>query len=82
MALDILSIALELVEPERSFSGARHTTSWDRLQLTIRSIEMVECVGNWLHEGHIVRSSQGGIGLMCDPWSTNDDMDIDQDLDT
>ena len=82
MAIDILSIPPASVEPERSFSGARRTASWDRLQLTIKSIEMVECVGNWLREGHIIRSSHGGAGLICDPEPTDDDMDIDQDLDT
>ena len=50
--------------------------------LTIKSIEMVECIGNWLREGHIIRSSQGGVGLICDPGSPDDNMDIDLDLDT
>ena len=48
----------------------------------IRSIEMVECVGNWLREGHIIRPSHGGAGLICDPGPTDNDMDMDQDLDT
>ncbi len=81
MAIDILSIPPGSPEPERTFSGARRTASWDRLRLTIRNIEKVECIGNWLREGHIIRSSRGGAGLICDPGLPDDDMDMDQDVD-
>ena len=67
MAIDILSVPAESAEPERSFSGARRTARWDRLRMLVDSIEKVECVGNWLQEGHIKPSSKGGIGLPCDP---------------
>lgn len=67
MAIDILSIPAESAEPERSFSGARRTARWDRLRLLIDSIEKIECIGNWLREGHIKPSAEGGIGLPCDP---------------
>ena len=81
MAIDILSIPPGSPEPERTFSGARRTASWDRLRLTIRNIEKVECIGNWLRKGHIIRSSRGGAGLICDPGLPDDDMDMDQDVD-
>jgi hypothetical protein len=35
MALDILSIPAMSDEPERVFSGARHTVSWERSQLDV-----------------------------------------------
>ncbi|KAH7461718.1 hypothetical protein FOMA001_g18848 [Fusarium oxysporum f. sp. matthiolae] len=67
MAIDILSVPAESAEPERTFSGARRTARWDRLRLLIESIEKIECIGNWLREGHIRPSAEGGIGLPCDP---------------
>ncbi|KID81650.1 transposase [Metarhizium guizhouense ARSEF 977] len=42
MAISILSIPAELSEPERTFSGARRTYSWDRLRITCKTIEMIE----------------------------------------
>ncbi|GKU09855.1 unnamed protein product, partial [Fusarium langsethiae] len=39
MAVDILSIPAMSAEPERVFSGARRTISWDRCQLGSRTIE-------------------------------------------
>jgi hypothetical protein len=63
MAIAILSIPPESSEPERTFSGARRTCSWDRLRITCAHIEMVECVGSWLREGHILPVSRGGLGL-------------------
>jgi hypothetical protein len=53
MAIAILSIPAESTEPGRTFSGARRTCSWDRLSLTCSKIEIVECIGSWLREGHI-----------------------------
>ena len=55
MAIDILSIPPQSAEPERTFSGARRTASWDRLSMSSNSLEMVECVGNWLRQGHVER---------------------------
>jgi hypothetical protein len=40
-------------EPERTFSGARRTQSWGRLRLSAENLERLECVGNWLRNGHI-----------------------------
>jgi hypothetical protein len=77
MAIDILSIPSESAEPERSFSGARRTTSWDRLRITCQNLQKVECIGNWLREGLIIPSSEGGLGLVCDPEANDEDMDVD-----
>ena len=48
MAIDILSIPAMSDEPERVFSGARRTVSWDRTQLSADSIERIECLKSWL----------------------------------
>ena len=53
MAIDILSIPPQSAEPERTFSGARRTLSWDRLSMTISTLEQVECIGNWIKHGHV-----------------------------
>ena len=53
MAIAILSIPPESAEPERVFSGARRTCSWDRLSLRPQKIEMIECSGSWIREGLI-----------------------------
>lgn len=63
MAIAILSIPAESSEPERTFSGARRTCSWDRLRLSCSKIEMVECIASWLREGHIVPVHLNGLGL-------------------
>ena len=47
MAIDILSIPAMSDEPERVFSGARRTISWDRAQLSAETIERVECLKSW-----------------------------------
>ena len=47
MAINILSISLMSNEPERVFSGGRHTVSWDRAQLEAEIIEMRECLKYW-----------------------------------
>jgi hypothetical protein len=67
MAITILSIPPESAEAERVFSGARRTCTWDRLKLSCSSIEMIECVGNWLKQGLIQLSSVEGLGLAMDP---------------
>lgn len=77
MAIDILSIPAESAEPERSFSGARRTASWDRLRIKCENIEKVECIGNWIREGHIIPSSKGGMGLVCQPDLGDGDGDIE-----
>jgi len=47
LALEILSIPAMSDEPERCFSGGRHTVSWDRSRLGLKMIEMIECLKYW-----------------------------------
>ena len=51
MAIDILSILAMSDEPERVFSGARRTLTWERAQLDPKSIEMTECLKHWKRSG-------------------------------
>ena len=44
MAIDILSIPAMSDEPERVFSGACYTISWERGQLNPETIEIIECL--------------------------------------
>jgi len=44
MAIDILSIPPMSDEPERVFSGARRTVSWDRGQMEPETMERRECL--------------------------------------
>jgi len=47
MAIDILSIPAMSDEPERVFSGARRTISWERGQMEPETLEMIECLKHW-----------------------------------
>ena len=38
-------------EPERVFSGARRTISWERSQLSPENIEKTECLKHWENSG-------------------------------
>jgi hAT family C-terminal dimerisation region len=51
MAIDILSIPPMSDEPERVFSAARRTISWDRGQIEPETIEMRECLKHWKKSG-------------------------------
>ena len=51
MAINILSIPPMSDKPERVFSGARRTVSWDRGQLELETIEMRECLKHWKRSG-------------------------------
>ncbi|KAL9563898.1 hypothetical protein ACKAV7_011933 [Fusarium commune] len=66
MAIDILSIAPESADPESAFSGGRRTLSWDRERMTCENLEKVECIGNWLREGHIQKAVHGGMAVITD----------------
>jgi hypothetical protein len=46
-ALDILSIPAMSDKPERIFSGARRTISWDKAQLNPDTIELRELLKDW-----------------------------------
>lgn len=79
MAISILSIPAESSEPERTFSGARRTCSWDRCRLTCTNIEMIECVGSWLRYGLIRSVRECGMGLPASPPSDDEWVDIEDD---
>jgi hypothetical protein len=51
MAIDILSIPAMSDEPERVFSGARRTISWERAQIGAENLERVECLKHWGRSG-------------------------------
>lgn len=51
MAVDILSVPPMSAEPERVFSGARRTISWDRCQLGSSTVEKGECMKSWIKSG-------------------------------
>lgn len=55
MAIAILSIPAESAEPERIFSGARRTCTWDRLSITCETLELIECLGSWMKQD-LIRS--------------------------
>jgi hypothetical protein len=56
MAIDILSIPAMSDEPERVFSGARRTISWERMQLGREIIEKVECLKSWMRNNMAVEA--------------------------
>ncbi|KYK61934.1 HAT domain-containing protein [Drechmeria coniospora] len=51
MAIDILSIPAMSADPERTFSGAQRTISWDRMLLGASTIEKGECLKSWIRNG-------------------------------
>jgi len=51
MAINILSIPPMSAEPERIFSGARRTISWQRMKLGPVNIERIECLKSWIRTG-------------------------------
>ena len=51
MAIDVLSIPAMSADPERVFSGARRTISWDRMLLGASTIEKGECLKSWIRSG-------------------------------
>ena len=51
MALDILSIPAISDKPERVFSGAHYTISWERMSLSEDTIEAIECLKHWKRSG-------------------------------
>jgi hAT family C-terminal dimerisation region len=51
MAINILSIPPISAKPERIFSGARRTISWQRIRLGPGNIEKTECLKSWIRTG-------------------------------
>jgi len=50
-ARDVLAMPAMSDEPERIFSGARRTISWERAQLGWENIEKGECLKHWKRHG-------------------------------
>ncbi|OAQ57629.1 transposase-like protein [Purpureocillium lilacinum] len=48
LAIDVLSVPAMSDDPERVFSCARRTISWDRSRLTADTIEKLQCMSNWV----------------------------------
>lgn len=63
-AINILSIPAMSAEPERVFSGARRTISWERMQLGEGTIEMLECLKHWKRSGLV--GEFAGVGDIDD----------------
>jgi len=59
MAIDILSIPAMSDEPERVFSGARRTISWERTQMGPENIERTQCLKSWMNLGLVSRVANG-----------------------
>jgi hypothetical protein len=66
MAIDILSIPAMSDEPERVFSRARRTISWDRAQLGAATIESAECLKDWLFSNILEDENSAGNELSDD----------------
>ena len=69
MAIDIYSIPAMSSEPERVFSGAKHTISDHRASLKSETIELLECLKSWFRIGifteedlHAIVSTMGEGG--------------------
>ncbi|KAM4066703.1 hypothetical protein HRG_012142 [Hirsutella rhossiliensis] len=58
---NILSMPAMSDEPERVFSGARRTISWERAQLDAKQVEKGECLKHWL-KNDILQGAEGGGG--------------------
>ena len=51
IAMDMLLISPMSDEPERVFSGARRTVTWDKGQIEAETIELRECLKHWKKSG-------------------------------
>ena len=63
MAIDILSILAMSAEPERVFSGARRTISWERGQMDPKTLEITECLKHWKKSGILDKLLDSSTGL-------------------
>ncbi|KAG7410316.1 Zinc finger BED domain-containing protein RICESLEEPER 2 [Fusarium oxysporum f. sp. raphani] len=48
LAIDVLSVPAMSDDPERVFSCARRTISWDRARLSADTVEKLQCLSNWV----------------------------------
>jgi|SRR6266850_1911255 len=63
MAIDILSVPAMSDEPERVFSGARRTISWERSRLSSTTVERTECLKSWLRSGLVSKLTEDEVPL-------------------
>lgn len=61
MAIDIYSIPAMSAEPERVFSGAKHTITDQRNSLKIETIELLECLKSWFRIGIFIEQDLHAI---------------------
>jgi hAT family C-terminal dimerisation region len=59
LAIDILCIPAMSDEPERVFSGGRHSIPWERMRLGAEPLERLECMKNWHHAGILRDGTEG-----------------------
>ena len=77
MAIAILSIPSESAEPERVFSGARRTCSWDWLSLKTKKIKIIKCLGSWLRED-LIRPNYLNTMKLSTETPVGDEGEVDQ----
>jgi hypothetical protein len=58
MAIDILSVPGMSDEPERVFSAACRTVSWDEAEMEAEALEKRECLNHWKQTGIITKFVQ------------------------
>jgi hypothetical protein len=63
MAIDILSIPAMSDKPERCFSGARRTVSWDRGQIEPEPLEMIKCLKDWKSSGILKKVLENTLSI-------------------
>lgn len=61
LAINVLSIPAMSAEPERVFSGARRTISWERMQLGEDTIQTLECLKHWKRSGLVDNIMAGEV---------------------
>ncbi|KAF2836091.1 hypothetical protein M501DRAFT_940719, partial [Patellaria atrata CBS 101060] len=57
LAVEILPIPAMSDEPERVFSAARRTVSWERSRLSSRELEHTECLKHWARPDVLLKDS-------------------------
>ena len=67
-----LSIPPMSDEPERIFSSARRTISWDRARLGDDTVETTQCIKHWKKNGHILK-----VVVAAEEPKSHGDIDLD-----
>ena len=61
MAIDVFSVPAMSSEPERVFSGAKHTLTEQRMRCNIETIQLLECLKSWFRLGIFTESDLHNI---------------------